>query len=372
MPLRYNTPRFARPAHGGAESNMPPALSNAEGPVLSHEKQGLLDFSANVNPLGPSPRVMEALAGFDFTRYPDLANRELTAMLAEANGVSGDQLVPANGSNQSVHLLAQSFVRQGDDVLIFAPTFSEYEFACRLNGAKVSFFKSKEADGFRWDISRAQKKIEKLKPSLVFLCNPNNPTAAYVPVSDIERLARSVTDGLLVIDEAFINFTNYAGDSARLLKRAHIVLMRSMTKDYAIPGLRLGYTISSKRVARRLKLYQPAWSVSTAAQVAGIASLSDPQHLEKMRTYVNETRAYLAVEIARLGLQALPSEVNFLLVKVGPTKNGAEITRRLLSHGIFVRDCASFGLPDYIRVAVLTRPECEKLVTAMEEVLKGG
>ncbi|MBI2836273.1 MAG: histidinol-phosphate aminotransferase family protein [Chloroflexi bacterium] len=361
MSLPNRMPRFSRPAHGGAESNKIGGLSQAG--------QKVIDFSANVNPLGPSPRVKEALARFDFTRYPDVANRELTAMLSEANGVSCDHMVPANGSNQLVHLLAQVFLRQGDNVLIFGPTFGEYEFACRLNGARVSFFKSREEDCFQWDVSRAVKRIEALKPALVFLCNPNNPTATSTTVGEIERLARSVTDGLMVIDEAFINFTDHAGDSARLLKRSNVVLLRSMTKDYAIAGLRLGYTISSKRVARLLRLYQPAWSVSTAAQVAGIASLSDPEHLQRTRAYVNETRTYLAAEMTRLGLKVFPSEVNFLLIKVGC---GAEMQKKLLSHDIYIRDCASFGLPEFIRVAVLTRAECERLVAAMGEVLKGG
>lgn len=359
MPLQHKMLRFARPAHGGAES------AKLSGPAQPGRK--VLDLSANVNPLGPSPRVREALARFDPTHYPDMANRELVAMLAEANGVPCERLVPGNGSNQLIHLLAQIFVHKGDNVLIFAPTFGEYEFACRLNGARVLFERSKEENDFQWDISRAEKRIKKLRPALVFLCNPNNPTGSYFAAEKIERLARSVTDGLMVVDEAFISFTGHTADSARLVKRGNVVLLRSMTKDYAIAALRLGYTISSRRVASLLRLYQPAWSVSGAAQLAGIASLHDPHHLEKMRIYVNETRTFLATEMSRLGFKVFHSEVNFLLLKVG---NGAELQRRLLCrHHIYVRDCASFGLPEFIRIAVLARPECERLVAAMEEVL---
>ncbi|MBI4296580.1 MAG: histidinol-phosphate aminotransferase family protein [Chloroflexi bacterium] len=358
MPQRRSPSRLSRPLHGGVESNQASALAMPG--------QAILDFSANINPLGPSPRVREAMTEFDPSRYPDLTNRKLKTILAEMNGVSPDQVAPGNGSSELIHLLAEAFVEKGDRVLIFAPTFGDYEFACRLNGARVSFITSREKDNFQWDISSAVKKLQRLRPVLVFLCNPNSPTGIYLSLEEVGLLMRSTADGLFVMDEAFITFTDNRWDSTRLLRHRNFVIMRSLTKDYALAGLRLGYTLSSRRVAQLIRTHQPTWSVSAAAQVAGLAALSDPAHLEKARGCVREARGYLERALDRLGFKVFPSEANFLLVKVG---NGAEFQAKLLSRLIYVRDCTSFGLPEFVRIGVRTLPECQRLVSAVDEVL---
>ncbi|MBI2830388.1 MAG: histidinol-phosphate aminotransferase family protein [Chloroflexi bacterium] len=353
MPQRPSQ-KLSRPVHGGVESD------RAVVPM-----QEILDFSTNINPLGPSPRVREALAQLDPSRYPDLTNRQLKDTLAELNGVSPDQVAPGNGSSELIHLLAEVFVQKGDCALIFAPTFGDYEFACRLNGARVFFITGREEDDFQWDISSAVKKLHRLRPALVFLCNPNSPTGVYLGLDEVERLVQ-VIDGILVIDEAFISFVEHRWDSVRLLRHRNVVIMRSLTKDYALAGLRLGYTLSSRRIARLIQTYQPTWSVSAAAQAAGLAALSDPKHLEKARACVKEARAYLERELVKLGFKVFPSAANFLLVKVG---RADELHTKLLSHHIYVRDCASFGLPEFMRIGVRTLPECQRLVMAINEML---
>ena len=361
MPLRRSFPKLARPAHGGVESNQAAGLASGG--------QVILDFSANPNPLGPSAMVKKALVDFDPSLYPDLTNRRLTEAIAAQNGVLPGRVVPGAGSTELIYLIAQAFIQKGDRVMIFAPTFGEYEFACRLNLARVSLLTSLEENEFQWPLSLAEKKIKSLKPVLVFLCNPNNPTGVYLPTEQIERLARLLSDGLLIVDEAYASFSNHAREPERLLAHRNVVILRSMTKDFALAGLRLGYTLSSERIARIIRLYQPTWSVSAAVQIAGVAALSDPAHLKKAEACVLEGRAYLRQALEKLGFKVFPSEANFLLVKVG---NGLEFRSKLLGKGIFVRDCASFGLPQFIRISVRTLPECQRLVAAMREVIANG
>ena len=146
----------------------------------------------------------------------------------------------------------------------------------------------------------------------------------------------------------------------------NVVLLRSMTKDYALTGLRLGYGVASEQVSRLMSAYQPGWSVNSLAQAAGLAALSDDIHLEKARECVRQGKAYLRRELTALGLRVLPSAANFLLIDLG---DGARIRNGLLSRGLCVRDCASFGLPQYIRVGIRTIPDCQRLVDGLKEVI---
>lgn len=361
MLRRGSRPHLKKPFHGGMESG--------QFPGLARDRQEIIDFSANINPLGPSLRVKKALEQFDPTPYPDPLSRKLIDILAGLNGVSASQVVPGNGATQLIHLLAQVLVQKGDRVLIFAPTFGEYEFACRLKQARVSFITAREENGFQWDISIAEKKLRNLNPALVFLCNPNNPTGVYLDPALVERLAHQAADGLLIVDESYVAFTGQKCASAGLLAQKNVILLRSMTKDYALAGLRLGYILSNRHLAETIRLHQPSWSVSAPAQIAGLAALADPRYIEKTTVCIHEGRAYLKQELAKLGLRVFPSEANFLLVKV---EDGTAFQAKMLSHRILVRDCTSFGLPKFIRISVRTLPECQQLVAAVPEVLGNG
>jgi histidinol-phosphate aminotransferase len=254
---------------------------------------------------------------------------------------------------------------EGSRAVVLAPTFGEYEAAARQAGAEVVPLQAEESKGFIWDISAACREVRRQEPGLVFLCNPNNPTGLYLERDKVEALAEAAGKGLLVLDEAYISFVPGAWESRQLLSRGNVVILRSMTKDYALTGLRLGYALCAGDIARALLASQPSWSVNALAQAAGVSALADREHLRRGIGCVEEGKSYLQTELRALGYEILPSAANFLLVKVG---DATSLRGQLLSQGICVRDGTSFGLPEYIRIGVRTLPECQRLITVLREV----
>jgi histidinol-phosphate aminotransferase len=343
--------------------------------LLGLNVEDVVDFSASINPLGPPSRVWEAMARVDLSSYPDPECTALREALSAKLGVGPECITIGNGSTELIHLVARGCLGPGavgsNRVFILSPTFGEYEAACRLAGANVTFLPSDEDRGFQWDIDHVCRVIRDERPGLVFVCNPNNPTGVYLERSAVSRLAEAVgDDGLLVLDEAYISFVDGAWDALACLgisrDTSNVVLLRSMTKDYALTGLRLGYGVASEQVSRLMSAYQPGWSVNSLAQAAGLAALSDDAHLDKSRECVRQGKAYLRQELTALGLRVPPDAANFLLIDVG---DGARVRAGLLRQGVCVRDCASFGLPQYIRVGVRAIPDCRRLVDGLKEVI---
>jgi histidinol-phosphate aminotransferase len=287
--------------------------------------------------------------------------------------VGVDRILVGNGSTELIHLLARAYLsppRPGTSNVAFllTPTYGEYKGACQLAGASVLSLDARRCNGFSWDLEEACCRIAAQRPSLVFLCNPNNPTGVYLPQRDVESLveATAAAGGLLVVDEAYISFVDHPWDSLALLERDSVVLLRSMTKDYALTSLRLGYSLATEEVTRRLASFQPDWSVNGLAQAAGLVALADTDYLPRARKTVAEAKEYLTAQLTSLGFTVLPSAANFLLVQVG---DGAAWREKLMHRGLFVRDCASFGLPDCIRVGIRALPDCQRLVRAMAEAV---
>jgi histidinol-phosphate aminotransferase len=214
--------------------------------------------------------------------------------------------------------------------------------------------------------------IRRTCPRLVFLCNPNNPTGVLLDRAVVTRLLAALQEGLLVVDEAYAAFADDAPRLSPLLGDGRLVLLRSLTKDYGLAGLRLGYALGASTVVAALDRVRPPWNVNAAAEVAGLAALADEAHLARARGEVVTARAYLVDALPHLGLGVYPPAANFLLVDVGgtPLGDGQAFRSALLRYGICVRDCASFGLPSCVRIGVRTRPACARLVAAVTEVLR--
>ena len=344
--------------HGG--------LSQGELRSLGLVPEQVVDFSASINPLGPPPSVWKAMADVDLSRYPDPDCLLLREALSSALGVPSERITVGNGSTELIHLLARACLGPADGALILSPTFGEYEAACRIAGAGVTSIHAHEADGFRWDLDAVAHAIELNGPRLVFLCNPNNPTGVYLKPPDVLRLANSLIGGaLLVVDEAYMPFVDGDAQSVVGLCLENLVVLRSMTKDYALTGLRLGYAVASVEVSLLLTCHQPAWSVSSVAQAAGVAALSDREHLARARECVRQGKEFLQAEMWDMGFKVCPSATNFLLVEVG---DAASVRAGLLARGVCVRDCTSFGLPRHIRVGVRTLADCHRLIGELREV----
>jgi len=325
----------------------------------------VLDFSSNVNPLGPPPEVREALMSLDLSRYPDPDCRDLRDELSLHLGVPASCILVGNGSSELIHLVVRLFVHGGQRPIVFGPTFSEFERAVRAVGGHPYLWTATASRGFRWVLRNKPGVLDRVQAPLVWLCNPNNPTGVYLTREQVESLASALTAGPLLLDEAYVPFVEDAWQSLDLTTSGRVIVLRSMTKDYALAGLRLGYLVAHPDVVTAASALQPFWSVSSAAQVAGIAALRASDHMAKTRAAVGAAKRYLTQALADAGFEALAGAANFILVCVG---DGTETRRRLLAQGIAVRDCSSFGLPEFVRISIRTLAECRRLVEAFSQL----
>lgn len=335
--------------------------------------QDVVDFSVNSNPLGPSPRAIEALASVDIARYPDDDATKLRLALGDLFSLQPDQIVVGNGSAEILWLIALAYLRPGDKVALFGPTFGEYERAVQLMGGRCETLLTRADERFQLDVATACGWLRALQPRLVVLCNPNNPTGAYLDLPDVQEVVDASGNALVVIDEAYAGFSirrtqRYLSGLRALLpllEWENVVLVRSLTKDCALAGLRLGYALASAETADILRRVKPPWSVNRAAQAAGLASLADHAHLEDGCTLASDAVDLMLRGFRELGLSVFDTAANFFLTDVG---NGSQVRSALLRQGLVVRDCASFGLPSMIRVAARPLPDCERLLKAMAQL----
>ena len=331
------------------------------------QPEQVLDFSANINPLGSSWRVKQALIDADLSAYPDRHSLALREELASRLDVSIDNLLVGNGSTELIHLLARAFLGPSERCLIFTPTFGEYEAAATIVGAEVHLFRAEEEQGFQWSVEEGVESIKQVRPEMVFLCNPNNPTGVYLDSIDVEKIRTAMDgDALLVLDDAYVSLADRQWDSTWMLREGNIAILRSMTKDHALAGARLGYMVAEPNVVSAVRRLQPVWSVNAVAQAVGIAALNDEAHVAEARRTISEAKEYLCSELAPLGVPTTASAANFVLARVG---EASKVRGDLLHRGIAVRDCTSFGLPDHIRIAVRRLEECARLIGCLKEVL---
>lgn len=349
--------------HGGVRHEEIRGLRPARWP----ERSVVMDFSVNTNPFGPSPLVKLALAEVDIQRYPESDAAALREELGRRLGIDAGNVVVGNGSVELIWLVCLAYLGRGDAALILGPTFGEYETACRIVGAKVRFCLARETDDFRPRLDEIAAAIGAQNPKLIFLCNPNNPTGHYLSKEDVERIADVAHESLVVIDEAYANLADSRWESEHLIHRGNILLLRSMTKDFALAGLRIGYAIGDAEIIDALARVRPPWSVNSYAQAAAMASLRDADHLETSRLEIRAAKRYLCAGLAEMGIKVIPSQANFLLARVG---DGPSFRKKLLEKGFCVRDCSSFGLKEYVRIGVRTRKDCRDLVEAIGEVLQ--
>jgi histidinol-phosphate aminotransferase len=350
-----------RPEVAATSSVYHGALDYAELEQLGLNPDEVLDFSVNSNPYGPSSAVRPLLTQVPVERYPDREALTLRRALADRMGVSPAQILVGNGTAELLWLVAVAFIRPGDQSLIIGPTFGEYRRVALLMGAKVETWTATRERGFAVEPEGIALRLHELEPRLVFVCNPNNPTGTVLSPEVIPAWAAAHPQTLFVVDEAYLAFAPGLR-SALTASEDNILVLRSMTKDYALAGLRLGYAVGHPSVIDALGHTRPAWNVNALAQAAGVAALGDQAHLRMSLDALIRAKAELVTALSDEGLAPLPSAVHFFLVQVG---DGCAFRQALLSEGILVRDCASFGLPAYVRIATRRPEENARLVAAV-------
>ncbi len=260
---------------------------------LGVSPEAVLDFSVSCNPFGPPPGISEALANTSIECYPDSETSELKQALAQKLGIATDNLIIGSGSTELIRLLPTAYFGSGDLVLIPQPTYGEYEVSCHLVTAQSIKQPTLKEPRFQLDVPETIDLIQKHRPKGIFLCNPNNPTGQYISKAEVERIMSSSPEGLVILDEAYIAFTEDPWASLDLINRGNLVILRSMTKDYALAGLRLGYAIAAEPIITALKHVCPPWNVNAIAQKAGTFALNADIDLEEGGCKLRESNEFL-------------------------------------------------------------------------------
>ncbi|MBN1429634.1 MAG: histidinol-phosphate aminotransferase family protein [Anaerolineae bacterium] len=338
------------------------ALDHFELESLGYHPDEILDFSANINAYGPPPGIREAIAAASIERYPDRESLALRRALSECHATPIEQIVLGNGAAELVWLIAFAFVCPQDAVVIAGPTFGEYARCAALMGGRVQTVEARAEDAFKVSPEHIEQAL-RLSPRLFFLCNPNNPTGAVLDPDRIAGWAAAYPATLFVIDEAYLEF---APDIPSTFQYglSNILVLRSMTKSCAIAGLRLGYALGHPTIIDGLSRSRPPWNVNVVAQAAGLAALADDRHMHDSIAKLRRDKEKLVAGLAELGLPTVSSTTHYFIVDVA---DGAQFRRRLLTRHIQVRDCASFGLSTYARIAGRRPDENTRLLAAIEE-----
>lgn len=339
---------------------------------LGVSPDAMLDFSASINPLGPPAGVREAVtAAFDrLVHYPDSTAAELREALARRHNLFPENICVANGSTELIYLVPR--LAGGARGLVVAPPFSEYAKSLARAGLEVDYLDLFPADGFALSLDLLDRRLAD-GYDLLFLANPGNPTGALIPRHEIaEVICMCRRRGtFLVLDEAFMDFREEESATPLAAQGDGAVVLRSMTKFYAIPGLRLGYAVGSEAVIARLSSLREPWSVNTLAQAAGLACLADSDYPARTLALVERERARLSAGIGALpGLAVYPSAANYFLVRIDAGPTARELAARLLAERVLIRDCSSFrGLSErFFRVAVRGAGENMRLLELLGQV----
>jgi histidinol-phosphate aminotransferase len=325
--------------------------------------EAVLRLSANENPIGPSPRVIEAIRR-EAPRahlYPDGGAGELREALGARLGISADSIVIGNGADELLAMLARAAFDPGDEVLVPHPAFEPYGTEATLSGATVV---SSPLAGYEQDLDDMLRRVTP-RTKCVILCTPHNPTATIVRRGPLERFLGALGDDppLVLLDEAYRDFCDDPDtpDGIVLQRRfPTLISLRTFSKIAGLAGMRVGYTIARPEHIERLNRVRAPYNVNRLAQVAAVAALADSEHLERTRAVVLAERPRLQAALAERGAPSPPSQANFILPKVGD--RAATLRTALLKAGILVRDGAGVGFPGHLRIAVGTAEHNRRLL----------
>jgi histidinol-phosphate aminotransferase len=330
---------------------------------------GAVKLASNENPIGPSPKAVEAIMGVlgNLHRYPDAANHRLVTRLAEKLQVSVDQIVIGNGSNEIIELLVRAFLREGDEVIMPDPSFLMYEIMVQAGGGRPVKVALKE------QVIDLKGMVRSLSPQtrMIFVNNPNNPTGTIVSKDDFEGFLEQVPpDVIVVVDEAYIEFVrdkacaivlDYLGGEKT------VVSLRTFSKTYGLAGLRIGYGLMDAALADLMHRVRQPFNTNLLAQVGALAALDDDAFLKKTLALVHSGLDFLYEEVSKLGLRYFPTQTNFFLIDI--ERDAGAVFEDMLRLGVIVRPMTAYGYPNYIRINAGLPEENQRFVEALKQVV---
>lgn len=330
----------------------------------------VIKLASNENPFGYSPQVKAAIEAAlpSLPIYPDGAVRELKAALASFYGVGDEQLLVGNGSDELVSMIARAYLQPGTETIMADPTFPRYKTNALIEGAKVIEIPCRDG---RHDLPAMLDAVNE-RTRIIWICNPNNPTGCIVTKDELEDFLKRVPQNVLVVaDEAYYEYVTdgaYPDTLSMLSQYPNLIVLRTFSKIYGLASLRVGYAIAHPDVLDPLHRVREPFNVNHLGQVAALAALKDQTFVDQCRARNREGMELIRQGIQRLGLDAYPSEANFLLVRLhrpaGPVFEG------LLRRGVIVRSGDALGIPETLRVTVGSREQNERFLAALAEVLE--
>ena len=352
--------------------------------LLSREPSDLCDFSASINPLGvplTARRVLQTAISH-VQHYPDPEGLALVKAIAERHGISPDNVVLGNGTVELIYALPVALnIRHG---LIVGPTFSEYERVLTLANARVTRVLARSEDDFRPPVREVLEKVgqplpgsgkSRLPIEAVFLCNPNSPTGQSISRNSVYRLLEAVKrrNGCLIVDETFVEFCEEQSVIRRAVCDDSLLVLKSFTKFYGIPGLRIGYAVGTEKRLQAIRNRLPPWSVNTLAQEAALACLQDYRYRNRTLRFFQKERPVFRRALERIpGIRVYPSSANFFLVELPGPLTSRQVQATLMERGFLVRDCSNYpGLHErMLRFAVRTSRENARLVKHLQHAVQ--
>jgi histidinol-phosphate aminotransferase len=333
-----------------------------------HGLTNVVKLNQNENPLGPSPKALEAVRAIlhDAHIYPEGPAPALRERLAALWDLPADWILAGNGSDEIFRLLAEVYLEPGDRVIVPAPSFAGYPLVAELMGAEV--IRVPLADD-AMDLLAMTRAAREMDARMLFLCRPNNPTGAVFSDRHFHAAMAAIPpDTLVVLDEAYREFDKTAFDSRGMATvYPNLVITRTFSKIYGLAGLRLGYGVMRPEVLEPLLRARDPFSINLPAVAAGLGALEDRDHRERTQRLVWNGKRALYRLFERLGIEYVPTEANFVLFTTAMP--AADLYESLLHKGVLVRPCGSFGLPHSIRVTVGTEEQIESFSRALESVI---
>ncbi|MDD4047285.1 MAG: histidinol-phosphate transaminase [Clostridia bacterium] len=329
----------------------------------------VIKLSANESLWGPSPKVEEYLRGIfnNLMYYPDGAVTELKTTLASYWKLHSNNFCVGNGTDEIISLLFAAYLNPGDEVIVPLPTFSSYELSATVYDAKIKFIKQED---LVFNLSEIEKQMNK-KTKRVFLCNPNNPTGTYFTHKELEAFLELVSsETLVILDEAYCHYSttpDFPCAKEILKKYNNVIVLRTFSKVYALAALRVGYGVASSHIIGELEKVRSPFNVNSMAQVAAKIALEDENYTNKIIKETVKEREWLTKELKAMGLIVLPSQSNFVMVKI---TNAQLIADKLLNEGILVRNMSSFDLPEWLRISVAPHKYMQQLIACFKEIIE--
>ena len=351
-----------------------PVYSPGKSPEEVAREFGLEDcvkMASNENPLGPSPRAVEAVKAALSTMniYPDGSSSELKEAISRKLGIETEFLIVAHGADEVFDLLAYAFLDTGRDMVVGEPSFSSYELAARTMGAAVRHVPLKK---YRQDIPAMLQAIGE-NTIMVMLCTPLNPTGTTVSRAELEEMLKGLPDNvILVLDEAYVEYVTdpqHPDAVAYFKDYPQLVITRTFSKIYGLAGLRVGYAICRPQIRQALDKVKLPFNVNRMGQVAAMAALEDEKHIARSREMNERGKQRLYSILDELGLGYVPTQANFVLVEKG---DYPDLFQGLLRRGVIVRDGEPLGLPGHVRITIGDDVQNDRLEQALVGVVKEG